>query len=197
MVKLTEQNQINEKLISGLKAGEKGAFKEIFNIYGPRIFRFAIVYLKNKPDAEELTQDVFLKLWEKRCNINPVLNFKAYIFKIAVNSIYDYIRKRNIEKAFSDFLQYNYQPGVESSWDDVIWNDMISRLNTLVNSMPEQRKIIFCLSTKEGLTNQQIADKLNLSKRTVENQLYRATQYLKGSLINNNALLLFFLFLFL
>ena len=93
------------------KKGEKSAFRELFNLYGPRIYRFALAYLKNKPDAEELMQDVFLKIWEKRDHLDPAKNVKAYIFKIAVNCIYDNIRKKNIEKAFNDFLRAEFPTG--------------------------------------------------------------------------------------
>lgn len=193
---MIDWNKKNIQLISGLKAGDKEAFNEIFNTYGPKIYRFALAYLKNKPDAEELMQDVFLKIWEKRDNLNPTKNIKAYIFKITINSIYDYIRKKNLEKAFAVFSKHNFQPGVESLWHEIIWNDMLSKLNTLVDHMPNQRRIIFLLAREEGLTNQQIADKLNLSKRTVENQLYRATQYLKDHLNTDTAFMLLFLFLY-
>jgi RNA polymerase sigma-70 factor (family 1) len=193
---LIENYDIRKELILNLKNGEKGAFRELFNIYGPRIYRFALGYLKNRPDAEELMQDVFLKIWEKRDHLDPAQNVKAYIFKVAVNCIYDFIRKKNIERAFEDFSKKNFQAGDESTWHEVIWNDMLSKLNILVDKLPEQRRIIFLMSREKGLTNQQIADKLNLSKRTVENQLYRATQYLKENLGTETVFLLLLLFLY-
>jgi len=193
---LTEQESKNDQLILKVKTGQKEAFRELFSLYGPKIYRFAWTYLKNKPDAEELMQDVFLKIWEKRDLLNPAQNIKSYIFKDAVNSIYDHVRKKNLEKAFTDFSSHNYQQGVESLWNEVIWNEMLSKLNTLVDRMPEQRRTIFILSREVGLSNQQIADKLNLSKRTVENQIYRATQYLKEHMSMDTVFLLLFLFLY-
>jgi RNA polymerase sigma-70 factor (family 1) len=193
---MNEHEDLRKELILNLKKGENGAFRELFNLYGPRIYRFALAYLKNKPEAEELVQDVFLKIWEKRDHLDPSQNVKAYIYKIAVNCIYDYIRKKNLEKAFADFSKQNFQPGSESLWHEVIWNDMLSNLNILVDKMPEQRRIIFLLRMEEGLTNQQIADKLNLSKRTVENQIFRATRFLKSKLGSETVFMLLFLFLY-
>ena len=100
---MNEHDDIRKELILNLKKGEKSAFRDLFNLYGPRIYRFALAYLKNKPDAEELMQDVFLKIWEKRDHLDPAKNVKAYIFKIAVNCIYDNIHKKNLERAFTIF----------------------------------------------------------------------------------------------
>ncbi len=187
---MTRLDHMSSELIVNLKAGQKKAFGELFELYGSKIYRFALAYLKCKPDAEELMQDVFLKVWENRQNLDPSRNVKAYIFKIAVNCVYDFIRKKNIEKAFLDCTKENFLPGAKSLWHEVIWNDMLSRLNDLVMKMPEQRQLIFLLSREEGLSNGEIAKKLNLSKRTVENQLYRATQYLREH-FNTDTLFLF------
>lgn len=192
---MTEPEHINERLILGLRSGEEDSFNELFKLYGPRIYRFGLAYLKNKSDAEELMQDVFMRIWEKRKNIDVSRNFKSYIYKIAVNSIYDLIRKKNIEKAFLDFTRENFQPGVETLWHEVIWNDMLSRLNSLMDKLPKQRKTVFMMSREDGLSNQQIADKLNLSKRTVENQIFRAINYLKKHMGSTMVFLMLFYFL--
>lgn len=169
----------SQHLASRLKNGEKQAFQELFNLYASKIYAFALSYLKNKPDAEELLQDVFLKIWEKRELLDPEKNIRAYLFKIAVNTMYDFIRKKNLERAYADFSSAHFQPDAESLWHEVIWKEMLSALDHLVSQMPEQRRRIFLLSREEGLTSQEIADQLNLSKRTVENQLYRAILFLK------------------
>jgi RNA polymerase sigma-70 factor (family 1) len=192
---LIEQNNINRELLIKLKSGEKSAFRQIFNQYGPKIYRFGLSYLRNKHDAEELTQDVFMKIWEKRDHIDPSQNVKAYIFKIAVNCIYDQIRRMNLKKAFAEFSKYNFQPASESLWHEIIWKDMLLKFNTLVDQLPEKRRIIFRLSREEGLSNQQIADKLTLSKRTVENHIYRTTLYLKEHMSPDCVFLMLFLLL--
>ena len=192
---LADIQNINEKLAFRLKKGDKEAFQELFNLYVPKIHRFAMVYLRDKSNAEELVQDVFMKIWEKRENLDPAQNIKAYLFKIAVNTVYDFVRKKNLEKAFADFSKHNFQSGAESLWHEVIWNEMLAKLDHLVAQMPEQCRNIFVLSREEGLSNQEIAEKLNLSKRTVENQLYRAIRFLKEHLKPDTVFLLLFMYL--
>ncbi len=174
-----KENITDADLARRIKYGEKEAYQELFEKYAPKIYYFSLSYLKNEADAEELVQDVFLKVWEKREILNASQNIKAYIFKIAINTIYDFIRRKNIEKAFDDFARANYDKSSNSTWHKVIFNDMLSNLSELVVQMPEQRRRVFQLSKREGLTNDEIAKKLDISKRTVENQLYRAIAFLK------------------
>jgi RNA polymerase sigma-70 factor (ECF subfamily) len=173
------KNNSDTELACKIKAGEKQAYRELFERYAPRIYKFSLSYLKNEADAEELVQDVFLKIWDKRVTLDLSKNIKAFIFKMAVNSIYDFMRRKNIEHAFQDFTRTGEKTHGESTWDTVIWEEMLSNLDELVKQMPEQRRRIFQMSREEGLSNDEIAKELNLSKRTVENQLYRAIAFLK------------------
>ncbi len=177
-----------------IKNGEEHAFREIFERYSPKIFQFALKFLKNEADAEELVQIVFLIIWEKRELIDSNQNVKAYIFKIAVNSIYDYFRRKNMERAFSEYATLNFTWSSDFTWRQVIFDDMEANLEKMVNRLPEQRRKIFLMSKKSGLTNNEIAFQLNLSRRTVENQLYRAISYLKEHFKNELLLTLLFCF---
>ncbi len=182
-------------LIYLIKTGVKEAFQELFERYAPRIYQFSLSYLKNEQDAEELVQDVFLKIWEKRESLDKSKNIKAFIFKVAVNTIYDFIRRKNIESAYKDFASSNFDLQPDSTWHQVIIHEMIDNLDVLVKQMPAERQKIFRLSREDGLTNDEIAQKLNLSKRTVENQLYRATAFLKKHFRTDSLFALLFLYL--
>jgi len=191
---LSRSKQINDiDLAYQIKLGNKDAYQKLFERYAPKIFHFALTYLKNKADAEELVQDVFLKLWEKRETLDATQNVKAYIFKIAINTIYDFIRRKNIEDAYNNFAKENFNFTSNNTWDTIVFKEMESTLNKVVAQLPEQRRRVFLLSKKNGLSNVEIAQKLGLSKRTVENQLYRAIGYLKEQLKNHSVFTLLFL----
>lgn len=182
-------------MVKRIQSGSKDAFKELYNQYAHRINRFAYGYLKSDFDSEELVQEVFLKLWNNRQTLDSSQNIKSFIFKIAVNTIYDYIRHKNVEKAFYEFAASDSMNSDET-WQEVVYNDMLAQINRLLQLMPEQRRKIFSLSKEKGLSNDEIADVLNLSKRTVENQLYRATAFLKKKLNLNSGLAILFFYLF-
>lgn len=185
----------DQDLAKQLKEGSKDAFRILYGRYGIRIHRFAYHYLKSEHDAEELVQDVFMKLWDKRLLLDGSGNIRSYIFKVAVNSIYDFIRRKNVEQAFLEFAS-GKDTLTEGTWDEVVYNDMLAQIHFLMDKMPEQRKRIFKLSREKGLSNEEIAEMLGLSKRTVENQLYRATAFLKENLPQNSAYAVIFYYLF-
>jgi len=189
------KNISDSELVQKINLGEKQAYQELFERYAPRIYQFFLSYLKNKTDAEELVQDVFLKIWEKRLDLDQRKNFKSFIFKIAVNKIYDFIRKKNIENAFNDFAQSNFISGENYTWHEVIFEEMKQNLQKLLSELPKQQQKIFYLSKEKGLTNEEIASQLGLSKRTVENHLYRALFFIKGQFKNESLIALFFFYL--
>lgn len=182
-------------LVEQIKDGSKDAFRLLYDRYGIKIYRFALSYLKSGLDAEELVQEVFLKLWDKRKSLNSLLNIRAFLYKVAVNTIYDFIRRKNVEQAFLNFAE-GKTTLTDETWQEIIFNDMIAQMNSLMMQMPEQRRKIFKMSKENGLSNDEIADVLGLSKRTVENQIYRATAFLKENLQIDSSLSLLFFYLF-
>jgi len=188
-----EKNQ-ESQLIEQLRNGSKEAFRKLFDAYGPKIHAFAFSYLKNSDDADEHLQDVFLKLWEKRAELDTSKNIKSYLFKICINLIYDCFRRKSIEQAYlKRSVKTNSEFG-DNTWQQVVYDDMQKNLQQLILGMPEQRQRIFRLSKEDGLTNEEISNQLHLSKRTVENQLYRAVSYLKNKLEPGSVPVLLFLF---
>ena len=188
----TENNYQNRLIVAELRDGSREAFHSLFVIYAPKIYSFALSYLRNMEDAEELLQEIFLKLWEKRATLDDSKNIKSLLFKICINLIYDFLKRKNIERKYLSFSAQNELRNVDSTWDEVVYNDMLVNLGKLVENMPDQRQRIFRLSKEEGLSNEEIALKLNLSKRTVENQLYRAVSYLKERIGQSSLTLLLF-----
>ncbi len=189
------ENNQEKQLVEQLRNGSKEAFRFLFDVHGPKIHAFALSYLKNNADAEEHLQDVFLKLWEKRSSLDSSKNIKSYLFKICINLIYDFIRRKNIEHAYLNYSIKNNPDFGDNTWQEVIYVDMQRNLQSLIQTMPEQRQRIFRLSKEEGLTNEEISDQLQLSKRTVENQLYRAVSYLKNKLESGTVPVILFLLL--
>jgi len=182
------------QVVERLRGGEKEAFRYLFQIYGSRIYAFGLSYLRNKSDAEELLQEVFLKLWEIKNDLDSSKSVKSLLFKICINLIYDQIRRKNVQQAYLKHSGINHATSSENTWDEVIYEDTNRNLQRLIASIPEQRQRIFRMSREQGLSNEEIARELNLSQRTVENQLYRAISFLKNQ-INLNplpALLSFF-----
>ncbi|MNJ98288.1 ECF RNA polymerase sigma factor SigW [compost metagenome] len=154
-------------------------FKALFELYGPKIYSFGMSYLKSVHDTEELVQDVFMKLWNQCAYIDESKNVKAFIYKIAVNMIYDQLRKRKLEKLSTELAAYKLNEQDDTTWNSLVFNELQEQIDQLIGQMPDQRRLVFTMSRVEGLSYEEIAGKLNISVRTVENQIYRAMAFLK------------------
>lgn len=159
---------------------KKKKFEHFFILTFPKVKAFAWKILKSEEDAEDVAQDIFVKLWD-----NPVLweekqALDGYIYTMARNQIYNFLKHKSVELSYQEKV---VQEGVISSEFDMNDNLYAKELQLLIkltlDNMPEQRKKVFFMSRQKGMSNQEIADNLQLSIRTVERHIYLALQDLK------------------
>jgi len=158
------------------------------------LYRFAYGYLKSDAEAEELVQEVFTKIWEKRADLKEELSFKSYLFTISFNIIRKHFRK----KAYlADYLKYGLSDDVDiHTLESVDYESLFRYLNELVQRLPDRRKEIFIRSRFEGVSIEEIAKELKISHKTVENQLTDALRFLRINLSRENLPALLFLYIF-
>lgn len=164
-------------LIRSLKKGNVKAFNQIFDLYAAKIYNFSLHHSLTSQDAEEVVQDTFAKIWEKRSLINPELSFEAYMIKIARNIIFDKLRRIVTERAFQSYYRY-IQPVFDDTMEAcIITKDLNEHENKIINKLPNRQKEVLLLK-KDGYRNGEIAIKLGLSKSTVENHINMAIKEL-------------------
>ncbi|MEL7588089.1 MAG: RNA polymerase sigma-70 factor [Prolixibacteraceae bacterium] len=194
---MPENDLYTEKELVGLlKDGSPVAFQHLFNQYSQKLYRFALSYLKSDSDAEEIVQDVFMKLWETRYRLDRDKSFQSYLFTIAFNAI----RKKFNRKMKTDRFKHELfewlsreTPSLESRLD---FEALVEKLESLIANMPEKRKAIFLKRKKEGMSIQDIAEETGISPKTVKNQITEAMKYLKESFASDDVSSLLFYFLF-
>jgi len=186
-----------DSLVERFKAGDAEAFDTIYHNYSKKVFHFVLGLVKDKNVSQELVQEVFVSLWEKRDQVNLGLNFDNYIFTITHNSIRKHFRKKSIEKKVLNLLLNDSPEIIDNIEGTMIYTELLELANKTIESLPPRRKTVYKLSKQEGLKIKEIASKLNISPRTAENHLARALKYLKEELseISFLALLYFNLFL--
>ena len=188
---------LDDKLvIKNLKEGDVLSFDNIFKKYNKKVYYFALSYLKNKEEAEDVVQDVFMNLWKYRDQINEYYVFSKYLFKITYNSTCKKFRKQTSDKKQMEEVMRNFIFEDNSTNLDIEYNNLLETANSIIEKMPSRQKYIFLLSINELLTNEQIAQQLNISKKTVENYLARAKTSLKKSLTDGCILSVLFFCLF-
>ncbi len=168
-----------KKTILALKKGKSWAFKSIFNHYHLKLYHFSKKMGLSHEDAEGLVQDVFITIWEKRAYIKEELHFKSYLYTITKRLTIKRIRRLILENQFQNDSKTVMKDVNHHTEDYIVFTDLMEHASLSIEKLPSDRKQIFMLSKEHGLSNQEIAEKLNISKRTVENQLYRANKTLR------------------
>jgi RNA polymerase sigma-70 factor (family 1) len=166
-------------LVQDLSNGDVYAFNALYNEYSGRLYHFANGYLKSEAESEELVQEVFTIIWEKRANLKEELSFKSYLFTIAFNIIKKHFRTRTYLSAYYKYYANEY----DFRTIQTITHDSLSNyISELVNQLPARRREIFIKSRFEGFNIKEIALQLNIKTKTVENQLTSALKFLRMSL---------------
>jgi RNA polymerase sigma-70 factor, ECF subfamily len=176
--KLTDDNI----LASRIRNDNLEAFELLFNRYNKKLYYFSLRYLEDTDDAEELVQVVFISVWEHRKMLEHDKSIKNYIYKSAINYIYNYLKKKAIRRRYVEQELKKPERSANQTYDQIFYKDLEKRIDVIVTSLPPHQQKIFNLSRHEGLSYEEIAKKLELSVRTVENQIYRVIKVIKNHL---------------
>lgn len=180
-------------LIRQFKDGDHHSFKILYQKYAPKLYGFSKKYLSTSEEAEEIVQEVFLRLWEKKENIDESQSFSSYILQAAKHRIFNGFRKKVNERAYLDFLIYADQSSTNFTDMVVDYREIKQKSEKAISAMPPKRQEIFRLSREKGLKNKEIAEKLNISIKTVENQMGQALKFLRDELSEYQMIILIFL----
>ena len=185
-----------KNILLRLSNDDEKAFEFIYWKYNAHVYNFANSLLYSPKIAQDITQNVFLKIWEKRHEINPEQNFNAYLFTIARNMVYKETEQKLLAEQSLRQLQEEEDVLDMSTIQTLDYHFTEELCRSLVEELPPARREIFKLSRFERLSNKEIALRLSISERTVETQLYRATRFLKRKLLSDEGLgLLILLFI--
>ncbi|GAA5221713.1 RNA polymerase sigma-70 factor [Membranihabitans marinus] len=157
----------------------------MFIAYRDKCYGFFIKLLGDRELAKDLTQDVFVRLIQKQNELSNVENWNNYIYLMCRNKAYDHLKKASHDKKYKEYLYYYWDqtsniipPKAEKKMEADHYREILEQS---LNQLPDQQRLIFNLSKKEGLSHQKIAEQLNLSPITVRNHLHRAMKQLRST----------------
>ena len=158
-------------------------FLEIYRAFYGKVFTFVLSLVRSKANAQDITQNIFMKLWKNRKKLEHIKFMDDYLFILSKNACMDYFRKASRKKeistdVFDEFLLSRIVSSPEKRIDAL---SDIEELRHIIESLPSKRRDIFIMSRFDGLSNDEIASILGVSKKTVENQISLATKKLKIS----------------
>jgi RNA polymerase sigma-70 factor (family 1) len=157
---------------------DQQAFAQLFRSEYARLFRFSLQYVERAEAAEEIVNDIFVKLWRYRSHLHTIKNPESYLFIGVKNQSLNYIKQYSRYKVSSADDLLTQLAHTETPQQTMEWKELQFKMNQVIAQLPDQCRTIFKLVKEEGMKPQQAAKILNLSVRTVETQIYRAMKRL-------------------
>ena len=190
---MTEDNN-EQQLVKLLQKGNVEAFDSLFGVYSSKLYGFACKYFRNNADAEELVQEVFVKVWENRQSIKSEYSFKSYLFTIALNIIRKYFNKKAASLRYLESLHEDAFTSEQANHDN--FETALQKLNLIIEQMPARRREIFIKSKLEGRSSKEVAGELNITPGTVDNQVSEALKFIRNQMKSGNIDMILFFALF-
>lgn len=167
-------------LTHGLKQGDRAVFDQIFRLYYAQLTNYCMQYVSDRDIAEDLVQSFFVKLWIRHKDFDIKTSLKSYLFKSVCNQAYSYLawqkhQKEQNKKAAEKLLVNE----LNNPFEKLNEKEMDALIQEAIESLPEKRREVFLMSRNEGLKNKEIAERLNISVKTVENQMTKALDHLR------------------
>ncbi|MCD0488576.1 RNA polymerase sigma-70 factor [Pedobacter sp. MC2016-14] len=172
-------------LLHRMSAGDTNAFSTIYKLNSPKVYYYALKIAKNDTLAQEIVQDVFIKIWGLGEQLNSIENFQGYLRIVTRNYTLKVLRRIAIEFQASKMTTHNYQEGHNDTEEYVIFKDSERILNEAVEKLPAQQKLVYQLCHQEGLKYEEVAERLNLSKLTVKTHMQLALRFLRNYVSNH------------
>jgi len=180
-------NQHIKGLVCRLRKGSKEAFDEVYGLFHKKIYLFCINYGLAESDAEEITQEVFLKLWLNRASLDSEKSLNSYIYRIGKNIIIDEFKKKIKTRATQEYQMSLIVP-YNNVEEDMDYKDLKNLMDKTLLDLPERRREVFELSRIKGLSHKEISQELGISTKTVENHLNLALHNFRDAIQKTNVL---------
>ncbi len=188
----------NKELLELIQKDDSIAFYNLYERYSKRLYGFVLRYLKQSEDTEEIVQEVFVKVWENRNKIATYSSLESFLFTIAYNATISLLRKRLTEKKYLDHVKSLQQLDyVSDAFGEIQFKELNERIQVLLNKLTPRQKEIYLLNREKGLSHEEIAKLLNISRNTVKKHMANTLAFLKSHIDTNLFINLFFIFLFL
>jgi len=183
----------NEAIGTLLAQRDETAFEQVFKTHFKRLHAYAFTILRDEIEAEEIVQQVFFKLWERNENLSLTGSVSAYLYRAVHNESLNYLKHQKVRSNHQLHVAYSMKNEVEHPAKKIITGELEKKIHTALNELPEQCRTIFQMSRFDELKYREIADKLGISVKTVENQMGKALKLLREKLVDFLIFILLFI----
>jgi len=192
-----KKSDIDAELISRLKRDDHDSFRRLFDRYSQPLFRFSFSYLKSKEAAEDVVQEVFIKIWNHRDEIKNDTSFQSYLFTIALNAVRKYFNKLSRQNELKHNILFDFSENKSRFDDKPDYQSLLDKLDELVARMPEKRREVFIKKKIENKSLKEIAEECSITPKTVEYHITEAMKFLRTEFekLQVNGFIFFHLFI--
>ncbi len=169
----------DDPLLQELINGDKKAFTTVYFKYSAQLYSNILRLTKCEETSKEILQELFLKIWENRRQIDLSKSFRSYIFIIAQNLVYDYFRKAARDKKLGDYIVSSAALYYSHSEETVIYDESLQHINQAINQLSPVRKQVFILCKMEGKSYEEIAALMKISPSTISDHIVKANRAIK------------------
>lgn len=155
-------------ILKKLRKGDSEALDILYLRYASKVRDFAFRLLRDRTGAEDITHDIFLKIWEQRASMGHVVSFKGYLFRMTRNAIFNAFKHRQVEFRYQAQADAADRPEAPGTDERVSTDDLLAMIELAVSNMPEQRRRVFRMSRYENMSYNDIAEALDISPKTVQ-----------------------------
>ncbi len=184
---------MEQQVFATLKEGNESAFEMLFRTYYRPLCQYAYAFLNDRDEAEEVVQSAFINIWDKKAQVEIQTSLKAYLYRIVRNSCLNVIKHEKVKKQHVAHEMVHADSSHEGVSQSVISSELEERIAHAMKVLPEQCRIVFQLSRFEELKYAEIAEQLNISVKTVENQIGKALKIMRDQLRDYLPLFLIFM----
>lgn len=168
-----------QDLLLRVAKGDEQAFQQFFQEHWPQVYGTSLRLTKDPEKAQDLTQDVFIKIWEQRERLADIRQADGYIYTLARNLVLDFLRKRVFDSENIDYLIHYFKDASLNPQEKLEYRELETLLHQAMDHLPEKIGRVFRLSRVEGLTHEQIAEQLGISIVTSKTYVVRALQAIR------------------
>ena len=177
----TFNKQILNQLQEQIALGDQRAFRQLFDYYSEKLSRFAFAIVKNKEAATDIVDEIFVKIWKQRINIQSIEHLGTYLYVATKNAALNYLSRKANEQIIEPFDFINIELQEEACPDQqLITAEVLKKIRDAVNELPPRCKMIFKLVREDGLKYKEVADILNITVNTVDAQMLIAVNKISG-----------------
>lgn len=183
---LPSDTSYNEKaLLARIAEGDKDAFKQLYDHYWNDIYYVALGFLKSPEWSQDIIQEVFIKIWQKRATLTSIEQFKSYIFIIARNELISALRQKMRTDGQQDRYRQLLPEQYTSADQSLAVRELETQIGEAVQQLPEQQQRIFRMTRQEGLSHDEIADQLGIARKTVANNITKTLNHIRDYLLEH------------